>query len=416
MTEEQAPRLDVQERRILLFTSSAHFLTHFFMLVFPALVIPIGQDLGVPVAAALNISFWMYLLYGVLALGWGFISDHWGHRWAMASGLIIAGAGLALAGTARSFLLLSLSFALVGIGGAAYHPSGTALASQGVRRRGRALGIIGVWGNVGIASAPVVVGILGFLVGWRLTLEILGAVGMIIGIFALATPFSVDRGSDRATLSRVEGKAAGILFGVFCVGLIFGGFSYRSFTLILPAFLETRLAGLTSGIHAAVASIVPHHSGIGVDSLTANLIAGVVYLVAIFGQLVGGRVADRFSLKWAYLSFFVFALPFIVLASLLHTFALIPMAGLYVFFALGMQPIENSLIATLTPPRWRSLSYGVKNTVGFGAGSFAVTLMSAVGSRFGIDSSLWVVAIFVVLVILNQSLFLFLSRGRAIRQ
>ena len=416
MSSSQSVVFDPQERRILTLASASHFLTHFFMLVFPALVIPISTDLGIPIASALTLSFWMYLLYGLLALGWGFISDHWGHRWAMSSGLVVGGIGLALAGLAHSFLLLSAAFALVGIGSSAYHPSGTALVSQGVRQRGRALGINGIWGNAGIASAPLVVGILGFAIGWRIALEILGGIGVLIGLAAMATPFSVERGTDRAAVNRLEQRAGLRLFAVFCIGLIFGGFMYRSFTLILPTFLETRLQGLISGVQGALANLLPGRSSVSVDTLTANVIASIVYIVGIVGQTLGGRAADRFSLKWIYLIFFSASLPFIVLAQLSQSVLMIPMAGLYVFFALGMQPIENSLIAALTPARWRSVSYGVKFTLNFGAGSFAVMLMSAVSSRFGVGNSLWVVACFVVLVVLNTTLFLFLSRGQEIRQ
>ncbi|HUX20447.1 MAG TPA: MFS transporter [Spirochaetia bacterium] len=102
MTETLQVVFDAQERRILVFASASHFLTHFFMLVFPALVIPISTDLGIPVASALALSFWMYLLYGLLALAWGYMSDRWGHRWAMSSGLVIGGIGLALAGIAHA--------------------------------------------------------------------------------------------------------------------------------------------------------------------------------------------------------------------------------------------------------------------------------------------------------------------------
>ena len=249
-----------------------------------------------------------------------------------------------------------------------------------------------------------------------MALEILGAVGIVTGILAMTTPFSVERGTDRAEVKGLEAKAGLRLFAVFCIGLVFGGFMYRGFTLILPAFLESRLTTAMSGVQSAISALLPAHSSVSIDTLTANIVASLVYIVGIVGQTFGGRAADRFSLKWAYLSFFVGALPFIILAQLSRSILVVPMAGLFVFFSLGMQPIENSLIATLTPARWRSMSYGVKFTLNFGAGSFAVMLMSSVSSRYGVGSSLWVVAAFVLLVIVNTIVFLFLSRGQEIRQ
>jgi hypothetical protein len=44
----------------------------------------------------------------------------------------------------------------------------------------------------------------------------------------------------------------------------------------------------------------------------------------------------------------------------------------FVFFSVGMQPIENSLVARFTPDRWRSTGYGLKFSVVFGLGALSV--------------------------------------------
>ena len=85
------------ETRILFFCCAAHFLTHFYVLTFPALIMPISRDLGLPLSQVVSIGFTMYLLYGVLAVPWGYVSDRWGHKWAMALGVITAGLGMAAA-------------------------------------------------------------------------------------------------------------------------------------------------------------------------------------------------------------------------------------------------------------------------------------------------------------------------------
>ncbi len=79
--------MDSNETKILLFTSAAHYLTHFFVLVFPALVMPISRDLSIEPAAAITIGFPMYLCYGALAIPWGFLSDRSDPRWMMGAGL-----------------------------------------------------------------------------------------------------------------------------------------------------------------------------------------------------------------------------------------------------------------------------------------------------------------------------------------
>ncbi|MFW6244133.1 MAG: hypothetical protein ACOC15_03250, partial [Desulfovibrionales bacterium] len=72
--------MNARERTILWHTCFGHFLSHFNMLAFPALVIPLTGLLGLDMAAVLGLSFWMYLLYGLMALPWGMLADRMGVR------------------------------------------------------------------------------------------------------------------------------------------------------------------------------------------------------------------------------------------------------------------------------------------------------------------------------------------------
>ena len=409
--------MNPDERKVLFFTSAAHFLTHFYMLVFPVLIMPMSRSLGLPLADIVNISFLMYLLYGALALLWGWISDHWGHKWAMSSGNILAGLGFILAGSSGSVAAISLSFALVGAGCSAYHPSGIALVSQGIRMRGKALGINGMLGNAGMASVPFVVGLLNYFMGWQKSLLVLGVFGLVFGTGFLAIHFSVEKGTDRRFVEKLEKKTAGKLFLLVCIGMVFSGLAYRSFTVILPAFLEFRLGGITDEARNLIFSRFPSLKDIpAFATLTASLIATSVYIAGIVGQALGGRVADRFSLKWSYFFFFVGALPFVLGMSIFAGWWLVVSVALYVLFSMGMQPVENSLIAFLTPARWRSVSYGLKFTLAFGAGSFAVKLIGWLEASRGLESVIWLIAGFLTLAILSTALLMSLSRGHKIRQ
>ena len=48
------------------------------------------------------------------------------------------------------------------------------------------------------------------------------------------------------------------------------------------------------------------------------------------------------------------------------------MALIYFFFLLGMQPMENTLVARLSPPAFKHSAYGAKFVLTFGIGSLAV--------------------------------------------
>ena len=404
--------MTAEERKILFFACSAHFFTHFYILVFPTLVMPLTRQLELPLAEVVNIGFWMYMLYGLLALVWGWISDHWGHKYVMAAGMLIAGGGLACAGFMNSRAGITLAFAAVGFGCSAYHPAGTALVSQGIRERGRALGINGIWGSVGMASVPFTVGFFNYALGWRGAVMILGALGILLGIGSLIVPLRVDRESDRKVVSGLESADAFRLLVLLCITMLFAGLMYRAFTVILPAFLESRIGDLSARLSGG--AFFGSDSG-ALKTLMANSLTTLVYVLGIAGQALGGRVADRYSLKHAYFLFFCLASPFVLGMRYLSGWGLAACAAGFVFFAVGMQPIENSLIAFLTPPRWRSVSYGAKFTLVFGAGSLAVRLVGLVEGAFGLDQVIWLVGGFLLLVIVSGGGLLMASRRHEIR-
>jgi MFS family permease len=403
--------MDPNEKKILIFTSAAHYLTHLFVLVFPALVMPISRDLSMEPAAVITIGFPMYLCYGLLAIPWGYLSDRIDPRRMMGAGLIIAGIGFAASGLAGSAGQLTLCLGLIGVGCSAYHPSGLALLSKGIRVRGRALGINGLWGNLGIASAPLIAGILTYAMGWKSTLLALGLLGVLLGLVCFAVPFSVGRG-DLQRGSSVAGRKAVTLFLILCGAMVFSGLMYRGYTIILPTFFESKLADFGALVSNAMdGARAASDSG----TLLATLITCGVYLIGMVGQLIGGRVADRFDLRWAYLAFFACALPFLVSLRLVEGPLLIPLAGLFVLFSLGMQPVENSLVAMLTPPQWRSVSYGVKFTLVFGAGSLAVHFVSFADGSYGLDGVILLLCFFLAMVISMIAVLLLASRGASVR-
>lgn len=400
------------ERKILLFTCTAHMLTHIYMLVFPALVMPVSRDLGLSVARVVSMSFWSYLLYGFLAAPWGVVTDRIGYKWALGSGLLISGSGLILAGLFPAPGPIAASFALVGIGSAAYHPAAVSLLSQSIRERGRAMGINGMWGNIGMATVPFTVGLLNFLIGWQRGLILLGMLGCFLGIAGLLMYFGVTRGEDHKIVQPIARAAAIRLLVIFGIGLIFSGLMYRSYTVILPAFLEYRLGNLTENFRRWVISRITNVRDVpAFNTLVANLVATGLYVLGAIGQGISGRIADRYSLKWIYFIFYALSLPFVLATVWIASAWLIPTVGIFMLFALGALPIENSLVAYLTPARWRSVTYGIKYTVIFGVGSFAVKLVGWVQAGYGLTGVIWLIALCNACFLIILGIFLVYSRG-----
>lgn len=377
--------MDIVERRILTLTSIGHFFTHFTMLMFPPLATTIARDLGIGLDDVFSMSFMMYLFYGLGAVPWGYISDRWNPRLSLATGMILAGFGLLGAAAVKNPVFLPIVLAVTGLGNAAYHPAGLSLLSKGMRSRGRGLGANGVWGNLGIAMAPFASGILGWIFGWRITFSIFGIAGITAGAATMLIRFSVPRAEDRQMGEGPAGGKAVLLFLILCSGVIFSGMMYRTFTLILPSWLEGRMAVEFSRLARILEGLSRETEVMNAGGLAAALVSGIAMLIGMAGQLVGGHVADRMDLRKAYFLFFAMALPALLAARFIGGWMTVPFIGVFTFFALGMQPIENSLYAMLTPPRWRSSGFGVKFTLAFGVGSLAVAIVSKLQPAIGLN-------------------------------
>jgi len=65
---------------------------------------------------------------------------------------------------------------------------------------------------------------------------------------------------------------------------------------------------------------------------------------------------------------------------------LIIFAMIHSFFLLGMQPLENTLVARLSPPQLHSSAFGLKFILTFGVGALSVSMVSGIKESFGLSA------------------------------
>ena len=401
------------ERKIILFTCVAHFFTHFYEMIFPALAIPLMLSLQIDLAEVLKLSFLMYLLYGLTALPWGMVADRFNNRSALIIFFMGTSLGALLTALSDTSTSLMLSLAVIGFFASIYHPAGMGLISLGIRNRGMALGINGVAGNLGLISAPFAAGILNWLVGWEVTYLIIGGAGVIWGaILFLVDIDEMPVHADQENHSSTSGGGNNHIqyFVVLCVAMTIAGLVYRGNSIVLPAYLELKASFLWDIFRGLE---LPNLAG--AKTVAATLLASTIYCIGILGQILGGRVADRYDLRWMYLGFHVCSLPFIVLMGLVDQQLLVISAGLYILFSLGMQPIENSLVAKYTPNRWRSTGYGIKFILTFGIGALAVYLVGWIKEMWDLATVYLVGGGLVFLLLMTIVLLIWVSRGTTCR-
>jgi len=90
----------------------------------------------------------------------GYLTDRWGPIGLTALSVIWTGMIMGLVGFANHYMVLVLIVGLGALGSAAFHPPGAIIASaSGGRRRGAAVSIFSVGGNIGSALSPILIGL-----------------------------------------------------------------------------------------------------------------------------------------------------------------------------------------------------------------------------------------------------------------
>jgi len=381
--------MDSKERRVLIIACFGHFMSHFNMLVFPAVLLPLTVRLSMSMTNVLQISFWMYLFFGITALPWGIVADRW-----KANRLLIIfylGAGVSSIGAALwidSPVHLTVALACLGIFSGIYHPAGLGMISKEIKRVSIAMGYNGMFGNLGLATAPLITGVVNWFWGPRAAYLSLGLLNLFGALLMTAFPLPTSE-STKTYQKEIEKRNRLIgAFFILLLAMMLGGIAYRGSSVILPAYFELKNQQIFLWL-----------SPLADEGLSRNLVATTVtsfiYFVGILGQYTGGRVAEKFDPRYCYLAFHTAALPMVFFMATHGDLPLVLWAMGYFFFLLGMQPIENTLVARFTPRRFHHSAYGAKFVLTFGVGALSVKMIKTIEAAFKIE------AVFVFLGIIS---------------
>ena len=201
----------------------------------------------------------------------------------------------------------------------------------------------------------------------------MGIFGLLWGVAMALVP--IDETSLEEHESTNSAREAGAGEALRRVVLFFwivtlGGLAYRINIVTLPALLEFEAPFLSRFFHSLS---IPDIAA--TTTMAAALLTSLVYAVGVVGQLIGGKLADRHDLRPLYLVFNAVSLPCVILMAFLGEHLLVAASAAYVFFALGIQPIENSFIAHFTPRKWQSTGYRLAAILIFGVGALAIYLV-----------------------------------------
>jgi len=280
------------------------------------------------------------------------------------------GAGCLLTGMADSPLMVAVGLGAIGLFASIYHPVGISLLVRTAANRGRALGINGVYGGVGMAAAGFVAGALTDGLGWRWAFFIPGAIfaatGVLYVFLARRPRAAVEETKPyvEEAVSRSEAMRGMIVLMIAILGT---GLVYNMTSVALPKVFSERAAGWLGSSEA----------------FNAGALFSVVYAVGAAMQIVGGWLADKFPLKRIYVISYLIQAPVILFAANMTGLPLVAVAAIMVSMNMGMQATENLLVARYSPAKWKATAFGAKFVVSLGASSLAVPIVAFIRDGTG---------------------------------
>ena len=355
---------------VALLLNVAHAIDHLMLLVFATAVSAIAIDFGVvrwedlmPFAAG------AFVLFGIGSLPAGRLGDHWGRRAMMLVFFFGLGASSFLIALTRTPWQLAIALTVMGAFSAIYHPVGIPMLVQGAERPGRVIGVNGLAGNLGIALAALLTGILVKYFGWRTAFVVPGLLSIGCGIaFALVAPKESAPPSKRAPkLVDLPRTTLARVFLVLSLTSTCGALIFNFTTNGNGELMRERLASITR------------------DPATLGGLLAAVYAIASIAQVVVGRLIDRTPLKRLFLGIVVMQIPLFALSAHAEGWALYALALGFMLFVFGAIPFTDAVIVRYVDDRMRSRVAGMRLAISFGISALAVWLLGPVVKASGFD-------------------------------
>lgn len=359
------------------FSSIGHFFAHLLMLLYPTVLLVLEGRWGMSYGELLSLSLGGFVLFGLGALPAGWLGDRWSAEGMMVVFFVGTGGAAIVTGLTDGPIALALGLAAIGLFGSIYHPVGTAWLVRNAKNRGRALGVNGIAGSIGLGAAAFVAGALTQMIGWRAAFIIPGALCVAIGmgLFCCLRGGSVVAAQvDRRPELVASRNDVMRTFIVLSFTMLADGTISQAIPVALPKAFAAGLTGLTDG-----------------GTLDAGGFVTLVFLVAATAQLVGGWLADRFAMKAVYILAWAVQVPLFVIAAQARDVPLLAAMTAVNYLGVLAVPAENALLARYTPSKWRATAYGAKFLLALGVSTIGVKLVAMIYDGAGSFAPLWLI-------------------------
>jgi MFS family permease len=372
MSASAAASTEVRERRAAweLLLNVAHAVDHWVLLIFATAVSSIAVDFGfsgwedlMPYATG------AFFAFGVGSLPAGRLGDTWGRRPMMLAFFYGLGASLLLVAVASGPWQIAIALTLMGVFSSIYHPVGIPMLLRDAKRPGRTIGINGLAGNLGIALAALVTGLIVKYFGWRIAFAVPALVSIGCGaLFARLSPAEGEPPTRRNAAPSALPPA--VLVRVIAVITVIATTSALLFNFTTN--------GNTELLRERMAAVVTDPAALG-------MLLALVYTIASLAQLLVGTLIDRVPIKRLLLSIVALQVPLFLLASQAHGWVFFVLIILFMGVVFGAIPFIDAIIVRFVDDRIRSQVAGARLAISFSISSLAVYLLGPVVKSSGFD-------------------------------
>ena len=343
-----------------MYINIGHFLDHFMMLIFAKAAFDAGRHFGLSYDEIIIYGTLGLFLFGAAAPLAGWLADKYSRSLIIIIYPFGVSLGAFLCFLSSSPIMLGFSIGVIGFFAAIFHPVGIAMLIRDSNKVGIRLGVNGVWGNMGVAAAPVLTGFIILNSNWQLSFLVPSLICLIFGIAQLRGFKEIDIKEEKTKQKISNGLVEGwkIVLLSLTMTTLAGGFIFGSLTFLIPRIFEVNL------------------SGISVDIAITGLLVGIVYAIASLSQVGVGYLIDRYSPK-IILGFVGIGQFFLIyLSSLYIDYALFFVMLMAMFFVFGQVPITDAILVRYVDDQWRARILSVKFLINLCAGASVLPLVS----------------------------------------
>ena len=339
----------------------SHFLDHFVMLIFAKAAFDSAVFFSVTYAEIILYGTLGLVLFGAAAPIASILAERYSRRLLLIIFPLGVGCSSILAGLSQNLVHLSIFLTLIGLFASIYHPVGIAMLMKNKANLGFRLGLNGVWGNMGVAAAPLITGVLILIGNWRIAFILPGMVCLMFGFWLLYSKYDEVNLSRKAKESGEGGRFSpnwkqAMLSLVLIT--IAGGFTFGALTFLIPRYFEIYLSTLTENI------------------AVTGLLAALVYAIASFSQILSGWVIDRREYKGVLLCVGCGQMIFIYFAAQTNNLALLLTMLMGMAFVFGQIPIGDAILSAHIPDKYRSQFLSIKFLLNLCIGATILPLTS----------------------------------------